>query len=222
MNEVLAPHMLRKIVMRLEDRGYTSVPIHNPFAFHLGQPVRPGGTEPDGGLELRVTACAAGLGELGHSKTFLTPEFGPRQRLYAVLTDAELEPDPLLQGAVCDECGTCVGSCPAGAIGEERTVEIRIGDRVFCHAPFDKQKCFKVHLGWDPKYSPFLKGEYGPDNPPPYYSFNQRRFRHMSICAGRGCIRACMDHLEKTGKSMIEYKTPMIEGKQWVIEDQPE
>lgn len=42
-NEVLAPHMLRKIVLFLEDRGFTAVPIHNPFGFRQGRPVRPGG-----------------------------------------------------------------------------------------------------------------------------------------------------------------------------------
>jgi hypothetical protein len=28
-----------------------------------------------------------------------------------------------------------------------------------------------------------------------------------------------MDHLEKTGRITKLYRTPMIEGKQWVIED---
>ncbi len=219
LNEILAPHMLRKIVLFLEDHGYTSVPIHNPFGAHMGRPVRPGGTAPDGHISLRVVGCAAGLGELGHSKLFLTPQFGPRQRMFAVLTDAVLEPDPIFTGSVCDNCQSCVRACPASAIPKERTAEVRIGDHVFSHAPLDTGKCVEIHQGWDPRYSPFLKLDSNRENPPPYYKFIDHRFRHHSICGARGCVRACMDHLEKTGRIEKQYETPMIEGEQWVIGD---
>jgi len=220
LNEIFAPTMLRKIVVFLEDQGYTAVPIHNPFGAYAGRPVYPGGPKPDGMISLRVVGCAAGLGELGMSKLFLTPQFGPRQRMYAVLTDAELEADPLLTEPVCDECGACIKGCPADAIPSERTVEVPIGDKVFCHGDLDTGKCSHVHTGWDPRYSPFLKEDSSRENPPPYYRFLDHRFRHRAICVGRGCVRACMDHLEKTGRLEKQYKTPMIEGKQWVIEDE--
>jgi epoxyqueuosine reductase len=222
LNEILAPHMLRKIVVYLEDRGYTSVPIHNPFSPHQGRAVRPGGTRPDGLLSLRVVGCAAGLGELGLSKLLLTPQFGPRQRVFCVLTDAELEPDPLLKDGVCDECGECVRACPSGAIPSERNVTFRIEDRVFGHGLLDCEKCHIPHIGWDPRYSPFVDKDSSPENPPPYYKFLDHRFRHHTICGGRGCIRKCMDHLEKTGRIQKQYRTPMVEGRQWVIEDPPE
>jgi ferredoxin len=219
LNEILAPHMLRKIVIFLEEHGYTSVPIHNPFSPHQGRPVRPGGTRPDGLLSLRVVGCAAGLGELGLSKLLLTPQFGPRQRIFCILTDAELEPDPLFRESICDECGECVRACPSGAIPSERDVTFRIEDRVFGHGTLDCGKCHSPHLGWDPHYSPFLDKDSSPENPPPYYKFLDHRFRHRTICGGRGCIRKCMDHLEKTGRIQKTYRTPMVDGKQWVIED---
>ena len=220
LNEILAPHILRKLVLVLEDHGYTAVPIHNPFGFHSGRPVRPGGTHPDGAISLRVIGCAAGLGELGLSKLLLTPQFGPRQRIFAVFTDAELVPDPLVEpGTVCDGCGTCRAACPADAIPADRNVELRIEDSVFSHAELDCQKCVPIHQGWDPRFSPFLQPCSSRDNPPPYYEFLQRRFRHQPICGARGCVRACMHHLEKTGRIEKQYATPMIEGKQWVIED---
>jgi len=220
LNEILAPHMLRKVVLFLEDRGFTAVPIHNPFGFHAGRPVRPGGTKPDGGMSLRVVGCAAGLGELGRSKLFLSRQFGPRQRMFAVLTDAELEPDPLIEpGSICDDCGSCSRACPAGAIPAKRSAEVRIGEYVYTHGPLDCAKCHVVHAGWDRRYSPFLTAETSPQNPPGYYKFLQHRFRHQSICGARGCVRACMDHLEKTGRIEKRYATPMIEGKQWVIEE---
>lgn len=218
-NEILAPHMLRKVVIMLEDLGYTAVPIHNPFGTGMGRPVYPGGPKPDGIISLRVVGCAAGLGELGLGKLFMTPEFGPRQRMYAVLTDAELEPDPLLTKPICDECGACIKACPADAISRERNVEVKIDDHIFCHGEFSPKKCSYIHTGQDPRYSPFLKADSSKDNPPPYYRFLERRFRHRSICVGRGCLRACIDHLEKKGRLEKQYKTPMIEGKQWVIEE---
>ena len=220
LNEILAPHILRRIVLLLEDHGFTAVPIHNPFSFHSGRPVRPAGTRPDGALSLRVIGCAAGLGELGVSKLLLTPQFGPRQRVFAVFTDAQLVPDALVKpGTVCDGCRTCCSACPAAAIAADREVKIRIDDVVYSHADLDCSKCSHIHQGWDPRYSPFLREDSTRDNPPPYYRFLQHRFRHQSICGGRGCVRACMDHLEKTGRIERTYATPMIEDEQWTIGD---
>ncbi|MDH7569348.1 MAG: hypothetical protein QHJ73_07155 [Armatimonadota bacterium] len=219
LNEILAPQLLRAIALLLEEHGYTAVPIHNPFGPYQGRPVRVGGTRPDGHVSLRVLGCAAGLGELGLSKLLLTPQFGPRQRVYAILTDAVLEADPLLSEPVCDECGSCARACPAGAIGRHRAVEVPIGERVFRHAPLDCARCSHVHQGWDPAYSPFLREGSSPENPPPYFRFLDHRFRHRSICGGRGCIRACVDHLEKSGRLQKSFRLPMIEGRQWVIED---
>jgi hypothetical protein len=45
--------------------------------------------------------------------------------------------------------------------------------------------------------------------------FLDHRFHHRSICGGRGCLRKCLDHLEKTGRIEKQYVTPMIEGEQW-------
>ncbi|MHC4591228.1 MAG: hypothetical protein ACYS8L_00875 [Planctomycetota bacterium] len=134
-----------------------------------------------------------------------------------MLTDAVLSPDPLLDGHVCDDCGMCSEGCPADAIPEQRTVELRIGDRVFSHAPLDTGKCLHYHQGWDPEYSPFVQEDSSEENLPPYFRFLRHRFRHHSICGARGCVRACMDHLEKAGRIEKQYHTPMIEGKQWVM-----
>ncbi|MBT3286591.1 MAG: hypothetical protein HN904_29550 [Victivallales bacterium] len=222
LNEVQAPKILRDIVMLLEQHGHTSVPVHNPFHPRSGRQIRedqPWG--PDGMVSLRVIGCAAGLGELGMSKVFLTPQFGPRQRVFAVFTDAVLEPTPLLQEHVCDGCGACARECEANAIGTERTETFEIEGRTFGHAPLDCKACGTVHRGDDPRYSPFWNGSEKPGEKPSYNEFSKHRFRHLAICVGRGCVRACLDHLEKAGRLEAKFHTPMIEGKRWKLNEPP-
>jgi len=222
LNEILAPRILRSVALFLEDRGFTSVPVHNPFHPHTGRPVRddqPHG--PDGMVSLRVIGVAAGLGELGHSKLLLTPQFGPRQRVFAVFTDAELAPTPLLKDTICDGCQTCVRECEGCAIGKSRDVRFAIDGREFAHAPFDAAACARVHRGDDPRFSPFWNGTEKEGEEPSYSRFLQHRFRHLSVCVGRGCLRGCVDHLEKTGRIQAHYKTPFIERERWKLNEPP-
>jgi ferredoxin len=208
------------VALALEEAGYTGVPVHNPFMAHTGRKVRedqPAG--PDGLVSLRLVGVAAGLGELGHSKVLLTPEFGPRQRVFAVLTEAELEPTPLFEGSVCDGCLACVRECEAGAMGEERSVRVEIEGREYAHAPFDAEACMKVHWGMEPPYSPFWTGEEPEGEEPGYHRWLKHRFRHFSVCVGRGCLRACLDHLEKAGRIEAQFETPLIERERYRFGD---
>ena len=61
----------------------------------------------------RHAATRAGLGEFGYSNVVLTREFGPRQRFNSVVTDAEIEADPLLDKPIClrDKCRLCLKAC---------------------------------------------------------------------------------------------------------------
>ncbi len=218
LNEVFAPLVLRGIVMTLEREGYTSVPVHNPFHPHTGRPLRedqPAG--PDGMVSLRVIGVAAGLGELGHSKVLLTPQFGPRQRVFAVFTDAELAPTPLFTGSICDGCLACVRECQAGAIAEARTITLTIEGRQFSHAPLDPEACIRVHCGNDRRFAPFWTGDEPEGEVPSYHQFLLHRFRHLSICVARGCIRSCLDHLEKAGRIQTSFKTPLIQRPRWQL-----
>jgi epoxyqueuosine reductase len=220
LNEVVAPQILRAVVMELEKEGHTSVPVHNPFMPHVGRKLRedqPAG--PDGIVSLRVVGAAAGLGELGHSKVFLTPQFGPRQRVYAALTEAVLDPTPLFTGEVCDGCKLCVEECEACAIGEERSVKLTMEGREFSHAPLDTEACIKVHAGLEPPYSPFYTGEEPEGEQPQYHHWLRHRFRHMSVCVGRGCLRSCLDHLEKAGRIDTRFATPLIERERYRFSD---
>ncbi len=216
LNEVLSIQILRAISLLLEEEGYIGVPVHNPFYPHSGRKLRedqPAG--PDGMVSLRVVGVAAGLGELGHGKVLLTPQFGPRQRVYSVFTDAELEPTPLFTGSVCDGCLACARECEAGAIGKERSVKFSIEGREYSHAPFDEMKCLRVHAGTEAPYSPFWTEKVKEGEEPGYHGWLKSRFRHLSVCVGRGCLRACLDHLEKTGRIESRFKTPLIERERY-------
>ncbi len=61
----------------------------------------------------------AGLGECGRNGMLMTPEFGSRQRLCKILTDAPLVPDKPIEFGVadfCEKCGKCAQACPVEAI----------------------------------------------------------------------------------------------------------
>lgn len=216
LNEIMSPMMLRSVCMFLESYGYTSVPIHNPFFPHMGRQLREEQpTGPDGMISLRIMGVAAGLGEFGMHKLFMTPEFGPRQRVFAIFTDAELTPTPLFKGSVCDECGLCIKACQANAIGSVRSEKIVIDDMEYSHAPLDIAACGKLHGGRDPEHDPFFntgdtKGEYTK-----HRDAVHQRYRHYSVCVGRGCIRACLHHLETTGRISAKFELPFIQRKQW-------
>lgn len=69
----------------------------------------------------RHAAQLAGLGEIGLNQLLITPEFGPRAWLMAVITTAQLTPDPLLTDVVCprEKCNLCVEKCPQEALSAQ-------------------------------------------------------------------------------------------------------
>ena len=63
-----------------------------------------------GGLYMKDAAVLAGLGCIGRNNLLLTPQYGPRQRLRVLLTDAEL---PSTGGPAYDPCAGCPAPCRA-------------------------------------------------------------------------------------------------------------
>jgi reductive dehalogenase len=72
-------------------------------------------------------ALQAGLGQLGRHGMLITPRFGPRVRLSAVLTNLPLVTDTPIDFGVtefCNTCKKCARMCPSGSIShDERTAE---------------------------------------------------------------------------------------------------
>lgn len=239
------PTLLRDLAIFLEDRGYEAVPVpHIQYNIRLiqehgkwrytaksGDPVSPDRPAPDIMINYRRTAVTVGLGEIGHSKIFLSPQFGPRQRFGILITDAVFESDPLWEGKICDHCLKCVEECPGDAISKDDTVRAVVAGKEVKWGKLDILKCLPAYLGLVRKVSPFIS-----DNLVIAENVNPRTaifeasksisyFRDMratathacSICGARGCIRACMDHLEKTGRIEAKFRNPFRKKKPWLL-----
>lgn len=64
------------------------------------------------------SAVAAGLGQIGRNTLLVTPEYGNMVWIHAVLMDAVLQADPVLEGSPCPPgCTLCIDRCPAHALG---------------------------------------------------------------------------------------------------------
>ncbi|HHX38545.1 MAG TPA: hypothetical protein GX715_01140 [Armatimonadetes bacterium] len=162
LNTLFIPAGVYETACFIEDHGWEAVPYYPgvPETQPPIEPLRPGAVAPNVHLAIRIAATAAGLGECGWSKVFLTKRFGPRQRLAAIITDLELEPDPLVEpGSLCDRCMECVRGCPSDAIPHRRegkVVRIQIEDKVYEWGDVDMGRCTLSFHGGDATVSPFL------------------------------------------------------------------
>ncbi len=220
MNIVYGPMVLWNMTRWLEDNGYETIPIANMNGgeavstvsgkFRRGWSVSVDGKKPhpDVLIHYRIAAYLAGLGEIGYSRLFLTPQFGPRQRFNLLLTTAELEPDPIYNGPkICDRCMQCVKHCPTHALSATETVKTVVwGGHELEWAAFDAMACEAgIKGGYNGEKNPFL------DSYPHQFGYGR------SIDGAAGCIRACMVHLEQRGKLEKKFTTPFRTEKEWVL-----
>lgn len=71
-------------------------------------------------LPYKTIATKAGLGWIGRSALFVTPEFGSAVALGAILTDMPLKHDMPITDSECDDCTNCQEACPVGAINPQK------------------------------------------------------------------------------------------------------
>ena len=223
----------------------------------MRESVEPGRVPSDVVASVRFLAVGAGLGELGWSKVFLTKKFGPRVRLGSIITDAELEPDEMIEpGTICTRCGACIRECPANAVPgfkDGKTITIEIGGKKITYADVDMGRCTFTHHGFNNRISPFMKKDfpnleydvcssnateeeaykicyalmganwaktpYNRDgkviNEYPFLS--QVSGGYFAVCGARGCIRACMDTLEKSHRIENTFEEPFYKKPSWLL-----
>ncbi len=126
--------VLKKIVRDLKNwlaEQWPQVTVW-PITYHIEK----------GGIFLKEAARLAGLGTIGRNNIVVTPEYGPRIRLRAMILDVELPPTGPTGFDPCPSCpGFCLKSCPSGAFDRivltpEQTGEERLPGRIgnYCRA----------------------------------------------------------------------------------------
>ena len=71
-------------------------------------------------LPYKTIATKSGLGWIGRSALFVTPEYGSAVALGAILTDMPLEFGIPITDSECDECENCQKACPVNAINPQK------------------------------------------------------------------------------------------------------
>jgi epoxyqueuosine reductase len=126
-----------ELCRRLAMEGARAIPIPTDTPYLHWEPERSHGM---GILSLRHAAVRAGLGVLGRNTLLLHERFGNMIYIGAVLTDAVLQADPLIDQEACPPgCSVCLDGCPVGAL-DGTTV-----DQARCR----KQSFFKTPRGFD-------------------------------------------------------------------------
>ncbi len=237
LNLVYMPIVLRELCCFIEDHGYEAAPVPNmypgtsvSFATQQHTPdrsraVAPGRPNPDVLVDFRIAAFAAGLGEIGYSKLFLTPQFGPRQRFVLLLTDAPLEPDPIFEGEICDRCLRCVAECPGQAISGTETENVTVAGRRIEWGKLNTIACSVAYRGGKAEYNPFLRPGTDESEYADVYCGGAKLneavgyphvYDHNAALGGaRGCMRACMMHLEETRRVSNTFENPFRRRKPW-------
>ena len=167
----------------IEDAGFEAVPV------------RAGRYEADKvKLDYMELAHLAGLGSVGKGGFFLTPQYGQRQRLAIILTDMELEPDPIIDLDFCEDCDACVKICPHHAFAPDGKLDLNI--------------CRNCQNGAYPMRGAIgsFVGAQGSDNIP-----DDPVDRHAALC-GRTCVVA----LEK--KLTNEFYYPFRKRRAWRLD----
>ena len=231
LEETVMPVALVRVANLIESHGFTAVPQRrhqtimeekdgtNPEVDY-GAITRDRPQEPQ--IDFVDTAVKCGLGERGFHGALLTDDFGPMQRVCFILTDAEIEADPVVMSHLCDRCGECVKGCPGHCIAADGAI--------------DPWRCSVYYNGANGQKNPFMpptafpdfedrlkiiagEAEMSPEKarriidaiyfyPPAQHSYP------CSIC-GRACDMSCYCHLEKKGVLKRKFKTPFRTRDEW-------
>ena len=224
----------------IEDQGHEAIPYGHQSDWraidnegktreNLSVPVAPGRATPDVAVHLRIAAYLCGLGEIGWSKMLLTKKLGPRQRVGIIITDAELEPDPIMKpGTLCNRCMACVSQCPGGAIPRDKSVKVKLGGYDVEWADVDMKRCDFCFKGAEVKTEEnglpdYNDPWYGKRSKPGWWSPFFKKPRNLyntgqAICGARGCTRACMIAMEARDAVDNKFEQPFRRRTPWKVD----
>jgi len=113
-----------RLTLKLENMGFAT--IYFPATYsdpqkHIQERV----PNRAGLISNRHVAVRAGLGEFGLNNLVVTPQYGSRVRFNTIITEAALEPDPLLKEKAClgRDCYLCIEHCAPGALTVNEQVD---------------------------------------------------------------------------------------------------
>jgi len=223
----------------IEDQGYEAIPYGHQSDWraidtvgtvrqNFSRPVAPGRAAPDVMVHQRIAAYLCGLGEIGFSKMLLTPQFGPRQRVGIIITDAELEPDPIYDGPpLCNRCLACARECPGQAFDPSKTVKVTLAGKEIEWMDIDCEKCSIAFRGAvvddsvseEDSYYTMPAGKTRPGPWSPFYKKPRTLYNTgQAVCGSRGCTRACMISMEARGVLTNKFHQPFRRRKAWSVD----
>ena len=233
LEETVMPLTLINVANFIEEEGFEALPQRkNPLILNEEGTTNPEvdytdvyhGVKAENQLDFLNCAVQCGLGEKSKIGSLLTPEYGPFIRYCFILTDAEIEPTPLAEPHLCDNCGECIKACPGHAIAE--------------NGETDSWRCAVYYNGANGTKNPFMPpdafpgfenrmdiingtAEFNADEAKEildniYFYPPAKHFYRTSIC-GRACDRACYIHLEEKGVLTKGFKRPFREKEDWKL-----
>ncbi len=182
----------------IESHGWEAVPIFpNPSDIEpSGVAVSDNKPAPNVYPDFDYAAVACGIGSISYNGIVFSKKFGSRQRFHMILTDAEIEPTPLLADNVCNGCKSCADFCPLGAISKEEYDEIEICGKKFVVGKIDYNKCKICENG-------AMANRFSPDSKPD---------RIAALCN-----RTCMCSLEERNVLENNFENKFRNREHWSI-----
>lgn len=187
-----------KVAEYLEHDGWEAIPIANlpPQIPAMGVPVAEGKPAPNVMVDVDAAAVRAGLGEIGYLNVFLSPQFGPRQRLQAIITDAELLEDPLFSGEICDRSKELASLCPLQAIDASKEQVVDICGKKMKVATINYKRCRGCQNGAAP---------------------NRHHPAGLPDRIAAVCMRSDLERLEKQGRLANKFNAPFRKREAWTV-----
>lgn len=133
------------VVIKMNKSGFDAITVRPSVTTHeLNSYFNQTASNP---LSHKLVATKAGLGWIGKTGLFVSPEYGPRVRLVSILTRSPLKPQfsPIEQSR-CGECNICVDTCPASAASGDHW-DISVDRDTFYYAQKCRNKTWEFEQG---------------------------------------------------------------------------